>query len=264
MARAFFDTSTGARTGPPPNGDDRTDGDRAAHDLRDARAPHEESWGVPEQDVAHTYERFAPLYDRLFGWVLDPGRKAMTQAASALNPVSVLEVGVGTGLTLADYPQSTRITGIDLSAGMLARAHQRAARMPERDITLHRMNAECMDFPDNSFDCVAVCYVLSVTPDVGRLVKELQRVCKPGGRILIVNHFSGSRFWWVMERAVRPLARYVGFRSEFGFEDNVLAHDWALVSVRPVNLFSLSKLVELHNVKPGVSAQASASASAAA
>ncbi|HLL10212.1 MAG TPA: class I SAM-dependent methyltransferase [Rubrivivax sp.] len=199
------------------------------------------------RDVVRTYGLFAPLYDRIFGAVLEPGRRAMARAASALQPESLLEVGVGTGLALAGYPPATRVTDIDLSPAMLARAERRAAAMPERAITLALMDAEHMDFPDHSFDCVTVPYVLSVTPNPARLVQEIRRVCKPDGTILIVNHFSGSRFWWLMERAVRPLADRIGFRSDFSFEQHILAHNWTLQSVQPVNLFQLSRLIVLRN-----------------
>lgn len=205
--------------------------------------------GPTEQGVARTYERYAPLYDLIFGRVLAPGRKVMADAASALRPAHVLEVGVGTGLTLADYPQCSRVVGIDLSPDMLERARRRAAGMPERDISLRAMNAERMDFADNSFDCVTVPYVLSVTPNPTRLVSEVRRVCAPNGTILVINHFSGSPFWWLMERAVRSVADHVGFRSDFSYEEQILAYDWQAVSVRPVNLFGLSKLVVLRNNK---------------
>ena len=202
-----------------------------------------------EHGVVRTYDRFAPLYDRIFGRVLEPGRQAMAGAAAALQPASVLEVGVGTGLALAGYPPSAKVVGIDLSNDMLEHARRRAAEMPGRDIALHAMNAERMDFADNSFDCVTVPYVLSVTPEPARLVHEIRRVCKPDGSILIVNHFSGSRFWWLMERAVSRVAEYVGFHSEFSYDKHILAHDWKVVSVQSVNLFGLSKLVVLDNNK---------------
>jgi phosphatidylethanolamine/phosphatidyl-N-methylethanolamine N-methyltransferase len=200
-------------------------------------------------DVVHTYDRYAPLYDQLFGWVLEPGRRAMTRAAAALNPAHVLEVGVGTGLTLGGYPAAAHVVGIDMSRQMLDRARWRAAQLEGRDITLYLMNAEHMEFADDSFDCVTVPYVLSVTPNPARLVQEIRRVCRPDGRILIVNHFSGSRFWWLMERAVRSMADRIGFRSDFRFEEHILAHDWQVESVRGVNLFGLSKLVVLRNTR---------------
>jgi len=205
--------------------------------------------GPTADGVAQTYDRYAPLYDRLFGRVLAPGRRAMTRAAAALKPAHVLEVGVGTGLTLEGYAPGSQVVGIDMSRQMLERARWRAAQLPGRDIHLLLMNAEHMEFGDDSFDCVTVPYVLSVTPNPARLVHEVRRVCRADGTILILNHFSGSRFWWLMERALRSMADRIGFRSDFSFEEHILAHDWRVESARPVNLFGLSKLVVLRNNK---------------
>jgi phosphatidylethanolamine/phosphatidyl-N-methylethanolamine N-methyltransferase len=203
---------------------------------------------VSKNGVLRTYHAYAPLYDYVFGGVLEPGRRALTCATNTFPVKRVLEVGVGTGLTLHGYPQDASVVGVDLSPEMLERARKRAALMPERDITLQVMDAEEMPFPDHSFDCVALPYVLSVTPDPVKLVAEVRRVCKKDGVILVLNHFSGSRFWWLMERAVRSVADRVGFRSDFGFEEHINRHDWRVESVTSVNLFGLSKLVVLRNV----------------
>lgn len=213
-------------------------------------APQEPA-GLSAQTVVRAYGGLAPLYDFVFGAVLEPGRRALTRAVQQLHPASLLEVGVGTGLALAGYPQDTKVVGVDLSPQMLERARRRAAEMPGRDIALHVMNAERMDFPDDSFDCVTLPYVLSVTPHPARLVEEVRRVCKPDGTILVLNHFSGSRFWWAMERAVRSVSDRVGFRSDFGFDEHMRGHDWQIRSVQPVNLFQLSKLVVVDNHKHG-------------
>jgi phosphatidylethanolamine/phosphatidyl-N-methylethanolamine N-methyltransferase len=201
--------------------------------------------------VVDAYARFAPLYDKLFGAVLEPGRRAMTRAARALEPESVLEVGVGTGLTLHGYPERARVVGIDVSQQMLQQAQRRAAEMPERDISLHLMSAEQMPFADDSFDCVTVPYVLSVTPNPAQLVREVRRVCRKGGTILIVNHFSGSRLWLPLEWAVRPLADRIGFRSELSFDEHISAHDWHIESMQRVNLLGLSRLIVLRNERQG-------------
>lgn len=197
--------------------------------------------------VASAYDFYAPIYDMLFGAVLAPGRTQLAQAVRQLEPASLLEVGVGTGLMLGEYPGRTRIAGIDLSTHMLERAHAKVARHGLDNVSLQAMNAERMDFPDDSFDCVTLPYVLSVTPDPARLVAEVRRVCRKGGTIFVLNHFSGSRFWWALERIVAPLANRIGFRSEFGLEENVLAHDWEVVSTTAVNLFGLSRLVTIRN-----------------
>lgn len=198
-------------------------------------------------DVVNTYNRYARFYDRLFGAVLEPGRRAMGKAVRELNPTSILEIGIGTGLTLASYPPRSRVVGVDLSARMLDHARERAGQPADRDISLRVMDAETMDFDDDSFDCVAIPYVLSVTPRPARLVAEARRVCRPGGSIVLVNHFSGNHTWWLLEATVRPLAARVGFRSDFDYEQHVLAHDWTVVSQQSVNLFGLSKLVVIRN-----------------
>jgi phosphatidylethanolamine/phosphatidyl-N-methylethanolamine N-methyltransferase len=203
---------------------------------------------VSLDNVVSTYRFYAPLYDRVFGAILDPGRSAMLALVTKLAPESVLEVGVGTGLTLARYPATAHFTGIDISEEMLDIARGRAAAMPERQIRLSRMDAEKTSFADGEFACVTIPYVLSVTPDPDLLVAEIRRVCRKGGTILILNHFSGSRFWWLLEQGVRSLAAKIGFRSDFDFKEQILRHDWEVVSVKKVNFLGLSKLVEIRNV----------------
>lgn len=202
---------------------------------------------ISVDNVVDTYRFYAPLYDRLFGAVLEPGRRALTDAVCAMRPTSILEVGVGTGLTLERYPESASIVGIDISHEMLDIARERADKLRGRSIHLAAMNAEAMDFPDASFDCIAIPYVLSVTPNPERLVAEIRRVCRKGGAILILNHFSGSRFWWFLERAVRSLANRIGFRSDFCFDEQILKYDWEILSVKKVNFLGLSRLVVIRN-----------------
>ena len=203
---------------------------------------------VSVDNIVSTYRFYAPLYDRLFGSIFEPGRRALAEAACSVRPRSLLEVGVGTGLTLSQYPGNAEIVGIDVSSHMLDIARCRAGQLPEHNIQLSLMNAESMDFPDGYFDCVALPYVLSVTPNPEKLVAEIRRVCRKGGTILILNHFSGSRFWWVMERAVRSLADRIGFRSDFCYDEQILRHDWEVESVRDVNFLGLSRLVTIRNV----------------
>jgi len=202
---------------------------------------------ISVDNVVDTYRFYAPLYDRLFGAVLEPGRRALTAAVSEMRPTSILEVGVGTGLTLERYPSSASVIGIDISKEMLQIARERAEKLQGRSIHLAAMNAEAMDFPDGSFDCVAIPYVLSVTPNPERLVAEIRRVCRKDGTIFILNHFSGSRFWWFLESAVRSLSNRIGFRSDFCYDEQILKYDWNILSVRKVNLFGLSRLVTIRN-----------------
>ena len=197
--------------------------------------------------VVRTYRRYAPLYDCLFGAVLEPGRRKLAAEVKHAAPGSILEVGVGTGLLLPHYPAGAQVVGIDISPEMLTIARKRAATLVGRNITLLQTDAETIDFPENTFDCVTLPYVLSVTPNPQKLIAEIRRVCKPDGTIYILNHFSGSRFWWFLERAVRALADKVGFRSDFSYEEHILPHSWQVESVQSVNLFGLSRLVVIRN-----------------
>lgn len=202
-----------------------------------------------ERHVDQAYRRYAPIYDLVFGGVLEGGRRRLAEQVRRLAPKRLLEVGVGTGLTLFDYPVDTEVVGVDLSEPMLMRAQQRARQLRERSVTLMLMNGESLAFADGTFDCVTLPYVLSVTPDPRRLVAEARRVCAPGGDLFIINHFSGSRFWRPLERLVGSAADRIGFRSNFDYAEHVLAHDWTVLSVRPVNLLGLSRLVHLRNAQ---------------
>lgn len=199
-------------------------------------------------NVILAYRFYAPLYDRVFGAILEPGRRALMETVGTLNPSSILEVGVGTGLTLCRYPAASAFVGIDVSDEMLDIARSRAQQLTGRNIQLMAMDAEVMNFPDNSFDCVTIPYVLSVTPNPDRLIAEIRRVCRKDGTILILNHFSGSRFWWCLERVVRSLAGKIGFRSDFSFEEQILKHDWEIQSVMKVNFLGLSRFVSIRNI----------------
>ncbi|MBB1600432.1 methyltransferase domain-containing protein [Variovorax sp. UMC13] len=197
--------------------------------------------------MARTYARLAPPYDLLFGQVPEPGRRRMPEMVRQLAPASLLEVGVGTGLALGDFPYNACIVGIDLSADMLARASERAALLADHRSTLEQMNAERMRFPDASFDWVTVPYVLSVTPRPAELLRETRRVRKRGGTIMVLDHFYGSPAWWLLERAVRSAAAHAGFRSDFRYEEQILAYDWQVEWLEPGNLCGLPRPVVLRN-----------------
>jgi phosphatidylethanolamine/phosphatidyl-N-methylethanolamine N-methyltransferase len=223
-----------------PGGLGKAPSDAVVRDRRSAAV-------LSRETIIDAYRRYAPIYDKLFGRVLEPGRRALADAVSEANPRRVLEVGVGTGLTLHRYPRSCEVVGIDLCEHMLAIARARAEHLHDRSIRLEAMDAEAMRFETGAFDCVTVPYVLSVTPNPGRLVAEIRRVCRQGGLILVLNHFSGSRGWRVLESVVRLASAKIGFRSEFALSDNVLKHGWQVESIRSVNLFGLSKLVTIRN-----------------
>lgn len=169
--------------------------------------------------VLKAYDRWAPHYDLSFGVVSDIGRR---QAVSELNDLpegsTVLEAGVGTGLALTHYAEHLKVTGIDISAAMLKKAHERAARSKAR-VELTACDAGDMPFPDNTFDAATAMYILSVVPDPVAVMREMWRTVKPGGAILIVNHFaSAGRFSSLLERLTAPICRFIGWHSRFPIE----------------------------------------------
>lgn len=198
--------------------------------------------------ILRAYRRVAPVYDIIFGLSMAPGRKLAARTAASGPGQRILEVGVGTGLALPYYRRDCTITGIDLSSEMLGRARQRVARMrmPNVEALLH-MNAEELDFEDESFDTVVCMYVVSVAENPARVLHEMARVCVPGGSILIVNHFrapNGVR--GAVERRMAPLSETLGWRPHMEFDGLFRFRDSAgieVVSARPVQPFGLFTLV---------------------
>lgn len=140
--------------------------------------------------VEGLYERLAPLYDVMYGVGLQHGRR---RAMARLDPRAgerILEVGVGTGLSALGYPVGCRVVAIDLSAPMLARARGRLARRRVQHVALCRMDAAHLAFADAEFDAVIASYVINVVPDPLRVAAEMLRVCRPGGRLVLLNHFA--------------------------------------------------------------------------
>ena len=167
--------------------------------------------------VKSAYRRYAAVYDAIFGAVLQPGRRAVVEALDLRPGERVLEVGVGTGLSLPLYPPQVRVTGIDLSGEMLAKARARVACEGLRSVdALHEMDAEAMSFPGASFDKVVAMYVMSVAARPARLLAELRRVCRPGGEIYIVNHVrSENRLIGAVETALARFSDQLGFHPDF-------------------------------------------------
>jgi phosphatidylethanolamine/phosphatidyl-N-methylethanolamine N-methyltransferase len=167
--------------------------------------------------VKAAYRRYANVYDALFGPVLQPGRKVLMQALQCRPGQRVLEVGVGTGLSLPLYPSYVRVTGVDLSREMLDKARTRVHRRKLDNVEgLHEMDAHAMDFPDASFDKIVAMYVVSIVQEPARLLRELHRVCKPDGEIFMVNHVRSSNpIVGAVERGLARFSDQIGFHPDF-------------------------------------------------
>ncbi len=180
---------------------------------------------IDRAGVAKAYGRWAPIYDLVFGKVFDHGRQSTIAEADKIGG-RILDVGVGTGLSLSDYSPTTRLCGVDISEPMLRKAQQRVRAMGLSNVeTLAVMDAKNLAFPDSFFDAVVAQYVITAVPDPERTLDDFIRVLKPGGELILVNHIgaeSGPRR--LFELAFAPLARRLGWRPEFPWARLV---DWA-------------------------------------
>ncbi len=199
--------------------------------------------------VKAAYQRWAGIYDGVFGGVSAFGRRRAAASVNRLPGTRVLEVGVGTGLALSHYDPSKRITGIDLSGAMLSRARQRVtqASLPHVEALLE-MDAEATDFAEGSFDIAVAMFVASVVPNPRRLLAELKRVVRPGGHILFVNHFlapGGLRL--AVERGMARASHSLGWHPDFAMESLLPEPDLKAALIEPVPPFGLFTLVTLQN-----------------
>jgi len=215
--------------------------------MDDIHTEKSNSSEITLNDVMTSYRRYARVYDQLFGFSLEDGRVKLLNAVHRLAPLSILEMGVGTGLLLPRYPVNAAVVGVDISRHMLDQAQQRVHRHGLTNVTLQQQDCESLNFPNETFDCVVLPYVLSVTPNPAQLLAEALRTCKPEGRVLAVNHFSGSPFWAWIERLASPLAAKIGFRSAFSI-DQILSSRMHVEDIESANLFGLSKVLIIRRV----------------
>jgi phosphatidylethanolamine/phosphatidyl-N-methylethanolamine N-methyltransferase len=209
-----------------------------------------EQKNLDEAAVREAYRRWAPVYDNTFGLVAAAGRRKAVELINQRRG-SVLEVGVGTGLSLPHYAPYLKITGIDLSTDMLEKARQRVARNGLLNIEgLHEMDAAELTFPDESFDTVVAMYVMTVVPQPAKVLAELERVCKSGGEVMIVNHFSqdeGARGW--VERKMAPYADKLGWHPVFPIERVMVRSNLSLIERKPLWPMGLFTLVRFRKLK---------------
>lgn len=186
---------------------------------------HPEDDAVNPEAVKSSYARWAPIYDRTFGAATQVGRRRAVSHINSRRGAEVLELGVGTGLALPLYAADKRVTGIDFSEEMLAKAEDQVrAQGLDHVEALRPMDARVLDFPDASFDHVAAMHVVSVVPEPEKVIDEIARVLRPGGHLVITNHFrrdAGALAW--AERVSAPFANLLGWHSDFEIS-RVLGH----------------------------------------
>lgn len=206
------------------------------------------SWSAAAVDrpaVERFYAQMAGTYDWVFGPLLEAGRREAMRSLGLRGSDRVLEVGVGTGLTARFYPPGCQVVGIDISEPMLRRAHRHTTAAGTRRIALSRMDASSLAFPDRSFDVVYAAYVMTVVPDPARALREMARVCRPNGRIVLLNHFRSTNPWLAnAERWVSRLAARAAIRTDLHLPTLLADCGLSARSVRRVNRPGLWSLVE--------------------
>ena len=204
--------------------------------------------------VERAYDRWAPIYDLVFGGVFGRGRQAAIVATNSIGG-RVLEVGVGTGIPLPQYAANLRIFGTDISAAMLRKARARVADLRLGNVEgLAVMDAEKLEFPDHSFDVVMAQYVVTAVPNPEAALNEFARVLRPGGEIILLSRVSADagmrRF---IEQQLQPVVRRLGWRTEFAWsryaEWAAQADGMELIERRPVPPLGHFSLIRFRKVE---------------
>jgi phosphatidylethanolamine/phosphatidyl-N-methylethanolamine N-methyltransferase len=204
---------------------------------------------ITKNVTKNVYDNLSVFYDKIF-FLLVPGHKKAGAYIKEANIKNVLEVGIGTGLTLPHYAPGVKIMGVDMSSQMLKGAHKRLPDFPELDVELKEMDAQELTFDDNSFSCTYAPSLMTVVPDPKKLLKEMIRVTKPGGKVIVISHFEGKRMQdKLFSKAAAPLTkRLFGFRMDLKldiFDQAEGAHVVLKRKVNPAGPYCLSHMVVL-------------------
>jgi len=205
---------------------------------------------LEKRQVERAYDFYAPVYDFIFDWIFAPGRQAAITQLDLKPNDTIFEVGIGTGLNLPLYPASCRLTGIDLSQEMLDKAVERAQKLIMPNVVLKVMDATSLDFADNEFDKAVATYTISAVPDPVAVLREMRRVVKPGGLLVLLNHFrSDRRLSGRLEDLVAPVCTRLGWKSNLPMTPLLKQVGLTPELIIKVNLFNGWRLLKCVNRK---------------
>ena len=197
-----------------------------------------------EAHESKLYSEFAPFYDRVFGKIFYSRIERVIEDLEIPTGAKVLEVGAGTGTSFPAYPTHCNVTGVDLAPDMLAQARQKIEDNGWSHLRVIEMNALELEFPDNSFDYVMAFHVVTVVPDPVRMISEAKRVCKPSGKIVIVNHFTSDvPVLGSLTRAMDPLTRWLGWRTDLQLKPFIESTGLSIEKVYKLSKSSLYTVV---------------------
>jgi phosphatidylethanolamine/phosphatidyl-N-methylethanolamine N-methyltransferase len=202
------------------------------------------------QKIARVYSFYSGFYDLIFGKMFHGSRSMAIDRLGIKPGEQILEVGAGTGLSFPFYPKNCRVVGIDLTGPMLKKGHERIRRFGLFHIHLQQMDATQLAFADDSFDAVLAAYVMTAVPNPRAVLSEMCRVCRPGGRIVILNHFTnGNLLLSSLEKSISPLCARIGFRTDLAVEELITDSPLVVQQRLKVNPLRYWQIVQCTNQK---------------
>lgn len=200
------------------------------------------------EHIKKVYSFYSWIYDAFFGKIFEHGRYVAFQMMDVKSGETILEVGVGTGLSLPLYPRDARVIGIDISQEMLDKAERKKQYYNLSNVNLYNMDASAMTFADNTFDKVIASHVITVVPDPLRTLNEIKRVCKKDGEIFILNYTGcNNKIISRFEKFISPFRDRMGLGKHFDLDELLRNAHLSITSERRVNFLEMCRLVKCKN-----------------